>query len=899
MKRLGLLLLTLSFVSSALFAGTVKGLVTDAKSGNPLVGANVYMDGTTFGAATDMDGAYMIEVPDGNYNLVCSYVGYKQEEKEIKVSGDLEVNFEMKEFSFSQSIVVVADRAKELETPVAFTDMKKAEMEVKLGSQDLPLVLNTTPSVYSTMQGGGAGDARINVRGFNQRNVAIMINGVPVNDMENGWVYWSNWDGVGDATASMQVQRGLSAVNLATPSIGGTMNIITDPSAQEAGFKFKQEVGNDGFLKSTLFANTGLVNDTWAVSAGIVRKVGDGLIDKTWTDAWAYYLGAQYNINKTNRLEIYAIGAPQRHGQNLYKQNIAAYDSSYAKTLTGFGGYDVGGIQRFKQSSSGRKWNENWNTVNSSYNGQQYWDGSASDRYDSGFINERENYYHKPLVNLNWYSQLSDNFNLYTVLYYSGGTGGGSGTYGHMDYDYSGPSRRVDWNTTIANNLDPNSLYHGEKSQGILRNSVNNQWTIGALVKAYWKPVDNTTFSFGLDWRTAEIDHYREVRDLLGLASYTNNSSDFGPITAKLGDKIAYNFTNNVDWIGAYAQGEYQLDKITAYGTIGLSGITYKHTNHFKSTTGDATGSEIVAESDMITGLQIKGGASYRITSSLMAYGNLGYVSKVPIFDNVIDDYAGTMNDNPKNEKFYSFEAGVDWRGLDGQLTLKGNVYYTIWNDRSNTRGVTLENGNDILISLEGIDQTHMGLEMEAAYQPIPMFRLDFAGSIAQWEHTSDANGTYKDYSDPSGTQEFHYYIDGLKIGDAPQQQFALSGSVFPIQGMQATLGYRFYNYFYADWSPFDRTNPDDHTQSWRLPSYGIMDFHLNYILPFDLSGVELRVFAHVFNILDEVYVQDAVDNSHYNGYYGANDGFGHNASRAEVFMGLPRTFNIGFGVNY
>ena len=72
-------------------------------------------------------------------------------------------------------------------------------MEIRLGSQDIPMILNTTPSVYTTQQGGGAGDARINVRGFNQRNVAVMINGVPQNDMENGWVYWSNWDGVGDA----------------------------------------------------------------------------------------------------------------------------------------------------------------------------------------------------------------------------------------------------------------------------------------------------------------------------------------------------------------------------------------------------------------------------------------------------------------------------------------------------------------------------------------------------------------------------------------------------------------------------------------------------------------------------------------------------------------------------
>ena len=136
-------------------------------------------------------------------------------------------------------------------TPVAYTTVDKKEMEIRLGSQDIPMILNTTPSVYATQQGGGAGDARINVRGFNQRNVAVMINGVPQNDMENGWVYWSNWDGVGDATSSIQMQRGLSAVNLATPSIGGTMNIITDPAAHEKGGKFKQEVGEGGFLKTT------------------------------------------------------------------------------------------------------------------------------------------------------------------------------------------------------------------------------------------------------------------------------------------------------------------------------------------------------------------------------------------------------------------------------------------------------------------------------------------------------------------------------------------------------------------------------------------------------------------------------------------------------------------------
>ena len=98
------------------------------------------------------------------------------------------------------------------------------------------------PSTYSTLQGGGAGDARINVR---ENNLSVMINGVPVNDMENGWVHWSNWDGLGDASTSIRLQRGLSAVNLATPSIGGTLNVITDPSAMRCGFRRMPNAGSD------------------------------------------------------------------------------------------------------------------------------------------------------------------------------------------------------------------------------------------------------------------------------------------------------------------------------------------------------------------------------------------------------------------------------------------------------------------------------------------------------------------------------------------------------------------------------------------------------------------------------------------------------------------------------
>ena len=195
-------LLVLFMVSTGLFAQTVNGTVYDANS-RPLEGANVVLVGTELGDTANADGAYaMLNVPAGTYDLTASFIGYKPMTETIVVGDEgVMTHFILEVGGLALSDVeVLASRASD-KTPVAFTNVTKEEFETRLGSQDIPMILNTTPSVYATQQGGGAGDARINIRGFNQRNIAVMINGVPQNDMENGWVYWSNWDGGVDTAA--------------------------------------------------------------------------------------------------------------------------------------------------------------------------------------------------------------------------------------------------------------------------------------------------------------------------------------------------------------------------------------------------------------------------------------------------------------------------------------------------------------------------------------------------------------------------------------------------------------------------------------------------------------------------------------------------------------------------
>ena len=172
------LISTLIIMTSFVFGQAVTGFVGEGDK--PLVGANVVIEGTQNGGVTDDKGKFIIETGSGTFDITASYIGYITQTKTVSV-GDIvaSVSFDLETDVVAMSALeVLASRADE-KTPVAYTTVTKEEMEIRLGSQDIPMSLNMTPSDYATGQGGGAGDARINVRGFNQRNVAVMINGVP------------------------------------------------------------------------------------------------------------------------------------------------------------------------------------------------------------------------------------------------------------------------------------------------------------------------------------------------------------------------------------------------------------------------------------------------------------------------------------------------------------------------------------------------------------------------------------------------------------------------------------------------------------------------------------------------------------------------------------------------
>ena len=190
-KFKNLLIAALLISSTAIFAQTkLTGKVVD-ETNQPLPGASLIVKGTKTGASSDFNGNFTLETTVASGTLQVSFVGYLTTSVSFNGNANLGT-ITLKPSAESLEEVVITgtiDIARDRETPVAVSTIKAADIIATLGTKEFPEILATTPSVYTTKQGGGFGDSRINIRGFDQANTAVMINGQPVNDMENGWVY--------------------------------------------------------------------------------------------------------------------------------------------------------------------------------------------------------------------------------------------------------------------------------------------------------------------------------------------------------------------------------------------------------------------------------------------------------------------------------------------------------------------------------------------------------------------------------------------------------------------------------------------------------------------------------------------------------------------------------------
>ncbi len=604
MTRFYILIVTLFVTFSSFSQGgnEIKGNIKDATTGETIIGASVmYAEGK--GAVTDINGNFSIKLDSsGTYNLTISYVGYETQKQKVKVAGKpVFLSFSLATTTLNE-VEVVADVARTRETPVAFSNVSQQQIEEELGARDLPLVLNSTPGVYATEQGGGTGDSRINLRGFEQNNIAVMVDGVPMNDMENGQVYWSDWLGLKDITSTIQVQRGLGASKLAIPSVGGTINVITKGIDQKMSAGIKEEVTDYGLYKTTFGYNTGQLKGGWGATVGGSREYGTGWADGTYANAWSYFAKVQKRFKK-HLISISTNGAPQSHGVRYDYLPVAIYSKSFADHL------GINTEQAYASSiytnpgigERGMKFNPDWGTItgdaliNGNEGTSQGKPGFLSKPNSGNIFNEYVNYYNKPLFNISHFWNPNEKLTVSTVAYLSIGKGGQTGlkvsaptlqtTTGlinaQQEYDDNAASFSTIYSTTE------------HAATNYLRMNNNNHFWYGGLSTWNYKATKNLNLMFGLDGRYYYGEHYQSVYNLMG-ADYALDSKNYNqPVGLSMGDpnlqyamkregdKVNYDYASKIYWGGLFAQAEYKKEKWSAFITASISDKAYQRVDYF------------------------------------------------------------------------------------------------------------------------------------------------------------------------------------------------------------------------------------------------------------------------------------------------------------------------------
>ena len=860
------LIVAFSLISAFTFAqNTVKGTVVDAKSGESLVGATIVIEGLAgTGTVADYDGNFSLSVPTGKQTLVINFVGYTAKKVEVTSTKDLgQIKMEESAIGIDE-IRVIASVAVDRQTPIAVSTVTPVIISEKLGIKEFPEILASTPSVYATKRGGAFGDSRINLRGFASANIAVMINGVPVNDMEWGGIYWSNWAGLADVTRSMQVQRGLGASKIAVPSVGGSINVLTNTTDAKKGGIVSTRIGSGGYQKVSFSVSTGLTENNWAVTLLGAQTKGDGYILGTEFEAYSYFLNISKRLNDKHLISLTGFGAPQWHNQR------SSYDMQ-----------TIAGWQTYKE---GYRYNAT------------YGFGTDGVRKTSAM-----NYYHKPQFSLNHYWTVNNSTSLSTAAYYSFGTGGGHSARGNNSSSLYGSSNYrtiegyLDYTTIMEENAE-----NINGSQAIIGSSNNNHKWYGVISNLNKDFSTNLNFSGGLDLRYYIGEHNRTVKDLLGGNFFIDGSresvsfmaDDYNYINEKLyvGDKISRDYYGHVLWSGTFGQLEYRLDKLSTFVSAAVSNTTYWRVDEMYY-------EEAEKESEKISfiGYSIKGGANYNLTAIHNVFTNVGYFSRAPFFSTVFTakDVSNIINPKAINEEVFSAELGYGLRTT--LLSLNLNFYNTVWNNKTLYGTIDSQNPDAGTYNAQGVNAIHRGIELDFVLKPTSKLSIKGMASIGDWRWDDDveAYAYNKDGHAVSSSgavvdplSDAHYKtelkIADVHVGDAAQTTAFLGIDYELFHGFKLGLDMKYFSRLFSDPGNISYLQGDD---TWQVPDYYTLDADVRY--KFKFAGLKSTLYFNLDNLLDDEYIVDA------------RNGSSNEWDTATVFYGFGRTWSLGLKINF
>ncbi|KXX70304.1 TonB-dependent receptor [Flammeovirga sp. SJP92] len=757
----------LTFAQEKFISGTVLSGETNA----PMVAVQVEVNGSKY--LTNDKGIFSIPttlVTEGT-QIHILLDGYYQ------IDALLEENMVIK-------LVQETDEASTIALSMTDLDMDNDE------SQSTPGLLFSSGDAYSSVAGFAWGPYWFRQRGYNSTYMKVYFDGIDMASPERGYAYWSLWGGLNDVIRNKEVTTSIQPIDFDFGDIGGSTNIISDPSSQKTGFKGVYSLGNGNYKHRVMLTySTGLMDNGWAFTvSGSKRWADEGYAEGTWTDLWAGFVSVEKRFSDRHKMVFTSFVAPRKAGLQLptVREALELKDTNYYNPAWGW--------------QDGEKRNSRVKTVVSpqfilkdTWNINEKLTFKASLGYTMGS---------ETRTALNWYDSPDPRPDYYRYLpsfFYNEGTDVGdqigdkvkelwqNGTFGQINWDHMYNTNRENSTTVPVSWKHPNGeLYTGNRSHYIIEGRHLDYHRIDVNPTFMFKANETLDIVTGLQYQYYEGNNYNTVEDLLGgdfwldidnfaerdyaeLEKAINNLNDSTWIR-KEGDRIGHDYTAHIQTAGWWGQVKKTFDKGSVYvgGNVTQTSM-YRDSKRKKGLFPETS----YGKSEELNFLDfgIKVGGEYFLNGRNVFTVNATSYTKAPLF---IDSFLSlrTRNetvDGLSSSKVMSGDINYYYRGE--KLKVRATGFYTQISDLAKVISYFDDGQNAFMnYALTGIGEDHAGVELGLSYNITSELRVKAAGTYASYLYNANPYATATvDNNSIIFIENEKVFYQGRKVGASPE----------------------------------------------------------------------------------------------------------------------------------
>ncbi len=640
----------------------------------PLIGASIFLRDTRLATLSDDRGYFEIDSVDaGLHSLVCTHLGYKRFLEYLDVYEDIEIDILLEGFSYDLEAVQITTNRLEDQAPFPHKTIDDSELEDMNLGQDIPFLVQFTPSVVATSDAGaGIGYTGMRIRGSDPTRVNVTINGIPLNDAESQTVFWVDLPDFSSSLADLQIQRGVGTSTNGTGAFGGTMALNTHKIYQNNYAEVNLGYGSFNTQKMNVKLGTGLLNSSLFIDGRFSLIKSNGYIDRATSDLSSWYLSVG-RISNTSTIRF-----------DYFSGQEDTYQAWWGVPESKFEGDDQALQDHFERNKFG--------IYSRAQDSTNLFD--SDERYNYYLYENQVDNYQQDHYQFHWGSTPSDYFQSNISLHYTRGLGFFEQFETDQElseYGLNGVTDTLTDEVILVTDL-------------VRRKWLDNHF-FGAVGNFKWEFENNFKLHYGLAGHYYTGDHFGNI-----VSWDINEKVDQG--------RRYYSNEGKKTDLNSFFKLEYALNKLSLFGDIQYRFVNY----NVEGRDDDNVRHNINSNMNFINP---KAGLTYMLDDQTQVYGSFAVGNREPDRNDFLSQPEGQL---PKHETLFDYELG--FRSEREKWDAAVNLYLMDYQDQLVITGELNNVGANLRTNVP--DSYRRGIEIELGLKPFDKLKLQANTTLSQ-----------------------------------------------------------------------------------------------------------------------------------------------------------------------